>query len=276
MSEHATRFPFAPLLLMLCVTTSAAAQDSFSLPPPAAPLPAPVRLWATHYNVHSAVTHTDGLPLLGMDGHALGPRLSPRDWCLAALEGTVAVTMPTGTTTYNYAGKSGKTQVDCVKVLALDPAGKPWAGALGRSRFKRSRGPFGEGTGDFDLVPYRTIAVDPGTLKFGTVLYVPGARGVAVTLPDGTQVVHDGYFFAADTGGAIKQTHIDVFCGIATSNCFPGFVHSDAKKTFDAWVIDDAKITEFLSGLHRPTVDAAVLSDAAPTPPAAPPSLPPR
>lgn len=266
----------AVLWCLLCAVTSAAAQDTFALPPPDVATARHVRLWATHYNVHPATVATTGLPLLDLAGATVGPTLSPRDWCLAALEGTVAVTTDTGTTTYNYAGKAAEAQVDCVQVLALDPTGKPWASALGRSRFKRSRGPYGEGTGSYDLVPYRTIAVDAAALPFGTVLYVPDARGVPVTLPDGTQVVQDGYFFAADTGGAIKQTHIDVFCGVATSNCFPGVVHSDAMKTFDAWVIDDAKIADFLSGLHRPTVDAAMLSDAAPTPPAAPPSPPPR
>lgn len=270
------RQSIAALWLLLCAVTSAAAQDTFALPPPDIATAQHVRLWATHYNVHPASAAAMGLPLLGMDGTVVGPALSARDWCLAALEGTVAVTMDTGTTTYNYAGKAADARIDCVQVLALDPVGKPWANALGRSRFKRSRGPYGEGAGDFDLVPYRTIAVDPGTLKFGTVLYVPAARGTAVTLPNGTQVVHDGYFFAADTGGAIRQTHIDVFCGVATSNGFPGFVHSDATQTFDAWVVDDAEIADYLSGLHRPTVDAAALSDAAPTPPAAPPSPPPR
>lgn len=266
----------AALWLLLCAAPLAAAQDTFPLPQPDITKATHVRLWATHYNVHPATAAAAGVPLLDLAGATIGPMLSPRDWCLAALEGTVAITTDTGTTTYNYAGKAADAQVDCVQVLALDPAGKPWAGALGRSRFKRSRGPFGEGTGDFDLVPYRTIAVDPGSLTFGSVLYIPSARGVMVTLPDGRQIVHDGYFFAADTGGAIKQAHIDVFCGVATVNCFPGFVHSDAAKTFDAYRIDDAEITGFLSGLHRPTTDAAGLSDAAPTPPAAPPSPPPH
>lgn len=270
------RQSIAALWLLLCAVTSAAAQDTFALPPPDIATAQHIRLWATHYNVHPANAATMGLPLLGMDGTVVGPALSARDWCLAALEGTVAVTMDPGTTTYNYAGKAADAQIDCVQVLALDPVGKPWANALGRSRFKRSRGPYGEGAGDFDLVPYRTIAVDPATLPLGTVLYVPDARGAAVTLPDGTPVVHDGYFFAADTGGAIRQTHIDVFCGIATSNCLPGVVHSNATKTFGAYVVVDADIAGFLSGLHRPAADAAAVSDAAPTPPAAPPSPPPR
>lgn len=268
------RSPLALLPLLLCVATSAAAQDRFALPQPDIATAKHVRLWATHYNVHPASAATTGLPLLDLAGATISPMLSPSDWCLAALEGTVAVTTDTGTTTYNYAGKAADAQVDCVQVLALDPAGKPWASALGRSRFKRSRGPYGEGTGDFDLVPYRTIAVDPATLPFGTVLYVPDARGVTVTLPDGTSVVHDGYFFAADTGGAIRQAHIDVFCGVATTNCFPGVVHSNAAKTFDAYVVVDAEAHRFLSGLHHPTT--VVLSGDAPTPPATPPSPPPR
>jgi 3D (Asp-Asp-Asp) domain-containing protein len=268
----------AALGLLLCAAASpaAATQDTFALPQPDIAGAQPLRLRATHYNVHAATSDAQGVPLRALDGTALGPTLSPRDWCLAALEGTVAVTTDSGTTTYNHAGKAAEPQVDCVHALALDATGKPWAAALERARFKRSRGAYGEGTGDVDLVPYRTIATDPATLPLGTVLYVPAARGVTVMLPDGTEVVHDGYFFAADTGGAIKGTHIDVFCGVASSNCFPAFVHGDAMQTFAAYVVDDADARRFLSGLHRPTVDAATLSDAAPTPPAAPPSPPPR
>ena len=69
-------------------------------------------------------------------------------------------------------------------------------------------------------------------------------------LPDGTRVIHDGYFFAADRGSKIKGRHVDVFCGVTVANCFPSFIHSNEHQRFKAVVISDAHVLEFLLGLH--------------------------
>ncbi len=59
-----------------------------------APNPArarPVTLWATYYAIHRAQMVARGQPLIDPAGRSLGPNLSNRDWCYAALEGTVVI-----------------------------------------------------------------------------------------------------------------------------------------------------------------------------------------
>jgi hypothetical protein len=52
-----------------------------------------VKLWATHYSIPRAYEDKseDAVPLLDIKGNELGPKLSSRDFCRAAMEGTVAV-----------------------------------------------------------------------------------------------------------------------------------------------------------------------------------------
>jgi len=67
--------------------------------------------------------------------------------------------------------------------------------------------PFGLGVESYKLVPYRTLAVDPQVIEFGTVLYLPALDGLR--LPSGE--VHDGFAFAHDEGQGITGHRIDVF-----------------------------------------------------------------
>lgn len=206
-------------------------------------------LWATHYYVYNAQDVAGGQPLLDLRGRNLGASLSARDWCLGAVEGTIRVNGAGGPPrVFNFAGRAARSQLDCSPVVPRLPAGV--RAALGRSRFEPAGGPFGTGVQGMLLVPYRTIAVDPGTIPFGTVVYIPDARGRQVTLPDGRRVSHDGYFYAADTGGAIKGSHIDVFGGIESRNPFPSFIKSRPAGTFAAFVINDDQIAGSLRQEH--------------------------
>jgi 3D (Asp-Asp-Asp) domain-containing protein len=200
-------------------------------------------LWATWYHVPRLTHDPGGAAINGMDGRALGPRLSQKDWCSAALEGTALVVMPDGDEVMiNYAGLGRSRQVDCRRYY-------PKLGKVGRSRFRRAQGRYGDGAAGA-LVPYRTLAVDPRVVPLGTVLYVPAARGVAITLPDGSTAQHDGWFYAADRGGAIKGNHVDVFLGSASDNPF-AFVKSKAEPTFAAYVIaGDGEPRERLAAAH--------------------------
>lgn len=78
--------------------------------------------------------------------------------------------------------------------------------------------PWGTGVQDRPLVPYRSIAVDPAVIPYGTKLWVAELDGVAVpgAAPWGG-FVHDGCVLAADTGGGIVGTHIDWFVGLISS-----------------------------------------------------------
>ena len=202
-------------------------------------------LWATFYLVPQVNENPNGIELLDTDDNGLGVKLSARDWCNAALEGTVAVTTTSGRTkTFNFAG-TGDFQVNC----------RPFFPQLGtiertnRSRFKLSRGKFGEGVDSLNLVPYRSIAVDRSEIAIGTVIFIPAARGVTIVLPSGGTTVHDGYFFAADVGGAIKDNHIDIFIGTAATNPF-SFIKSVKTATFDAFIVNSSVIANGLNTSH--------------------------
>ena len=233
--------------------SGSASNPSFTLPAPAALDPSTQRiLWATQYFVPSMDAVTSGEPLLDEDGSPLGPELSPRDWCNAAIEGTVSVrTLDGQRKLFNFAGKASQPQVNCRVVLNSPHLTQ----AINFSRFTMANGPFGDGVRDLFLVPFRTIAVDKrqlNGLKYETAVYIPLARGAEVTLPSGEKAVHDGYFFAADTGGMIKDNHIDVFTGTVkpSKNPFPNFVKSNPGNVFDAFLINDVTITAALKKMH--------------------------
>lgn len=240
--------------LATCLYTATSAgqdQSDFSIPPPISATLKSQRVWATHYFVHAAPSTPSGIPFRDKSGKAISDGVSPRDWCLAAIEGTVQVEQNGERRTLNYGGIGTKMQIDCASVLKINPLIKPWINATGKSYFTKSIGTYGDGVGGYRLVPFRTIAVDNKTFPPGTVIFIPKAQGVEIILPTGVTVKHDGYFFAGDTGGAIKNSHIDVFCGITEKNCFPEFVKSDAASKFDVIEVTDKAIIQRLAELHK-------------------------
>lgn len=203
-------------------------------------------LWATYYYLPVVPQDPAGHALLDMSGRELGPHVSARDWCDGALEGSIAVVDDDGVLrVYNYAGVGASRQVDCRRFFRRLPA-------LGRTRFRIAKGPFGDGVADWTLVPMRTIAVDPDVIPYGSVVYIPAARGTPIRLPDGREVVHDGYFYAADTGGAIRGNHIDVYLGPTDDNPFD-FIGNRATATFPVYVITGQSdgLRRELDELHR-------------------------
>jgi hypothetical protein len=71
-----------------------------------------------------------------------------------------------------------------------------------------------------------------------------------IRISDSTLFLHDGYFFAGDTGGAIKGNHIDVFTGTDDNHPFE-FVKSTAKHANDAYIVENETLIESLENLHR-------------------------
>jgi len=207
-------------------------------------------LWATNYYVFSANAQPGGEPLLDVHGNSLGVFLNAGDFCRGGIEGTIRVAGPNGqSSVFNFAGQASHAQVDCGAVLHSQ---KPAVTGAGRVRYQKAGGPYGDGVHGLFLVPYRTIAVDKAQspIAYESVIYIPAARGQALTLPSGEAVVHDGYFFAADTGGAIKHNHIDIFTGIQKQTPF-GFVKSTPEGTFEAFLIDAPEIKAQLKQDHR-------------------------
>ncbi len=214
-----------------------------------------LKLVATYYNIHKAISiDRDGLedayPLLTMDGKSLGPFLTLEDWCRGACEGTLVVFGYGGkATVYNYAGTSRYSQVNCTSMfpgLSSNIRKK-----IGKARFIKARGTFGDGSRGMMLTPMRSIAVDTRFIPIGTLLYVPVARGVKISYNKDDLRFHDGYFYAADTGSAIKGNVIDVFLGHDLESWFAKFVGKRLSRKFDAFVIEDKKIAGTLKLIHR-------------------------
>jgi len=218
--------------------------------PTASDLGSSLQLWATFYNVHTARSIPGGNSLLNLAGSSLGHTLSDKDWCNAAVEGTVRVLDASNNVigTFNFAGKGSTEQVNCSRFFpSLTPS---VIKGTNSARFKASRGPYGEGTNGFILIPFRTIAVDRTFIPIGSVVYISEARGKTFVLPSGGNVTHDGYFFAADVGGAIKDNHIDVFLGTSTTSPFP-FIQSRKDRTFSVFLINNNQTIKTLEAMHK-------------------------
>lgn len=201
-------------------------------------------LWATYYYLHEVKEPNGTIPLRNMRGEEMGPRFTLRDWCYTAMEGSVKVNYKNGDMiTYNYQGTTEDNYVDCKSIF-------PRHTGIGRTKYRVANGVYGDGIEDYILSPYRTIATDLAVVKPGTVLYIPVARGAKIKTPSGRVIIHDGYFFAADKGGAIKGNHIDVYIGVSEKASFFPWIGSNETKTFDAYVIKDPKIISDLLYLH--------------------------
>lgn len=226
-------------------------EDGFKFPEPTdSQRQKALTLWATFYNIHRAQSVSGGNPLLDKVGNSLGPTLSNRDWCFAALEGTVQVKdNDSKPVTYNFAGRGADLQVDCSSFFSSLSSNV--IQAMNRSRFMVAKGAFGDGAGGFILVPYRTIAVDRDLIPLGSVIYIPAARGKSFTLPSGKTATHDGYFFAADVGGAIDDNHIDMFLGIDNNIGEFKFIKSTSSSTFSAFLINNSLISKALKSAHQ-------------------------
>ena len=79
-----------------------------------------------------------------------------------------------------------------------------------------------KGVGNLDslgckVVAMRTAAVDRQLIPKGSVLYIK--ETVGLKMPDGSR--HDGYWYASDTGGAIKGKRIDLFTGFSAASMNP-------------------------------------------------------
>ncbi len=206
-----------------------------------------LQLWATYYYVPILPHDPEGVPLLDQTGQPTGFNLNPFQWCQAAIEGTVIVRRDGQDHVFNYAGRSSDLQVDCRESLRYSDYGG--YESTGKVLWTETTG-MGKGSRNYDLVPFRTIAVDTTLIPIGSAVYIPAARGVPFLDPDGQSRRHDGYFFAADVGGGIRGNHIDVFLGTASHNPFP-FIASRPEKTFEAWIVDHAEVRAQLEGLHR-------------------------
>lgn len=206
--------------------------------PPKDAFVADLKLWATHYHtpeVKPAPADAElALPLMGRDGSALSPPLSARDWCGAALQGSVAVRSGKTTTAYVYVDSNGPEQANCDEWLGSLSEGVK--NATRRARFMKVNHALGCSGRNHPLAPFRTIAVDPAVIPLESVVFVPELRGRAFDY-NGEKFTHDGYLFAGDRGGAIRGGHIDVFLTDGGAKPLEDLFASTEKRTFRAHVV---------------------------------------
>ena len=228
-------------------------QLSFNFPEPNIyTLQEELNLWSTYYYIHEATTieGEETFPLLDYNYQPLGIELSHKDWCYSALQGTVRIFDENNNYhTYNYHERGELQQADCSEFFSS--LSEETLERMSRNLFRPVDSPYGDGTDGFILLPYRSIAVDTNLMPLGTVIYIPSARGVEITLPSGQSVTHDGYFFAADIGSAIQGNKIDTFLGIDKRNPF-SHVLSRQTGTFQAFIVNDPNIKATLTNAHLP------------------------
>lgn len=218
--------------------------DKFQFPNPNTnDLGKQLNLWATYYYTQELKNPTGDTPLRNKNGEILGPTMSRKAWCSVALEGSVRILNTNEVAqTFNYAGTTADHAVNCKDLFKFD---------VSKTKFHLAHGPWGDGLPDkYILAPYRTIATDLNYLVPGTVIFIPKARGTKIKLPNGNEIIHDGYFFAGDKGGAIKGSHIDVFIGIDQDAPYFSWIKSSSSGTFVAYVVKDQKIIAELQELH--------------------------
>jgi 3D (Asp-Asp-Asp) domain-containing protein len=76
-------------------------------------------------------------------------------------------------------------------------------------------------------IPMRTIATDPRYIPRRTRVFIP--ETVGIRMPDGT--LHDGYWYASDTGGAIKGQKIDLYTGNGRGSMRPAMRFNQRRLT---------------------------------------------
>ena len=207
-----------------------------------------LHLWATNYYTPVYKSKMNGIPLRDMSDNSLVNGVYPvlltrKEWCYAAMEGSVSIRFPSGAMgTYNYAGKSSH-QVDCAPYFGPDFP------ETNKVRFRAAHSRWGDGIKGYSLVPFRTIAVDPKHIPFGSLIYIEKAKGIRFMWL-GETFTHDGFFFAGDKGGAIKGNHIDLFTGTSKNHPF-NFVTNKKSGTFEAIFVEDSDIIEEMTKLHQ-------------------------
>ena len=242
------------LALLLAISYSKifsqSAQSDFNLTEPTELSKRPkLTLWSTQYYIHKFQS-SGKIPIVLSDGKETGLYADTCNFCASALEGTAFIEDSLGNITVINFEKTGEHSFVNCRACDKYAKSKLTVENFGKALWKISKG-FGDGVLNYKLVPYRTIAVDKAMIPYGTVIFIPKVKDKPILLPNGQKVIHDGYFFAGDTGSAIKGNHIDLFTGVFEGNPFIDVIQSNPTKTFEAFVVTEQSIIDSLLFLHK-------------------------
>ncbi|OFZ22366.1 MAG: hypothetical protein A2202_03175 [Bdellovibrionales bacterium RIFOXYA1_FULL_36_14] len=123
-----------------------------------------------------------------------------------------------------------------------------------QTRFRILDNWWGNGAWGGSAIPFRTIAVDRSVIPLGSVIYIPSMKGKDFVLENGKKVIHDGLFFAGDTGGGVKGNHLDIFVGNLSkadeSRILEQFSVGN-KEGFKVYLVKDRKIIDGFQKMHK-------------------------
>ncbi len=219
----------------------------FNLPEPLqAQKKSSLSIWGTYYYFVEFVAKKSGsFPVRNKNEAIISSGLTKKEWCDAALQGSFSIIDESARrNTYSFSSRSQTNLIDCSEFISA-----PVAEKIKGNRFELVNVPFGRGSKVPQVVPYRTLAVDPGVIAYGTIVYIASARGQKVKLPNGTEATHDGYFYAGDAGSAIHGNHVDFFIGPVKQSPF-NFVQSNERSTVQIYLVDSNEALQEMKRIH--------------------------
>lgn len=204
---------------------------------PALKLGKKVMLYSTFYYLPKYKSDANGIPLRNEKNQKLGPKLTTKKMCNAQLQGSVIIDGEM----YGYWTKANdRYKVDCSSFSSKVP---------GIVKFRKEKTKYGTGVKLWPLTPFRSIAVKPYTVPYGTKLFIPKFKGIKYMF-EGKMHTHDGIVVAQDTGGVLKKGQMDFFIGpvggtgmfkdaLKVAKPFLHVIKSDPKKPwFESYIID--------------------------------------
>ncbi|MCB0351571.1 MAG: hypothetical protein KDD38_10330 [Bdellovibrionales bacterium] len=166
----------------------------------------PQKFRTTHYHTPIAKEVRDGVDIL-VNATRGGPKISKHDFCVASMEGAIAIERQSGELDHYTFHSSNRKCAPREQNMCIVHRKRP----LGCATFRPSKAPLG--SRGQALRPYRTVAVGKHShLKYGDVIYIEEADGALVTMPDGSNVQHDGFFKVGDSGSLPGQK-LDIYIG---------------------------------------------------------------
>lgn len=159
-------------------------------------------LWSTFYKTPEIKSGGGNFCLRDKNAKCITKGIRHDQKCFIQMQGSGVVDGKTYNFQHPPSSRGIPSKDSCAKY------GRVWRGS-GNVRFYTSeRFPYGKGSFNNPLFPYKSIAC-PKEFKDNHKFFIPDAKGVV--LPDGSK--HNGIFICHDRGGAIKGRHIDTFLG---------------------------------------------------------------